>query len=87
MQKLLLVPLLILAVTFSCTTPSGEGDASSEAMKKYGQEFKGTIAKSYEESEEWWPEKKRPPAGAPNVIIFLLFGLVFQSAQVLQHYP
>ena len=25
-------------------------------------EFKGKIAKSYEESEEWWPKKKRPPA-------------------------
>ncbi len=37
-----------------------------------GQEFQGTIAKSYEESVEWWPEPTRPPEGAPNVIIFLL---------------
>jgi arylsulfatase A-like enzyme len=36
------------------------------------QEFKGKIARSYEESEEWWPERERPPKGAPNVIIFLL---------------
>ncbi len=36
------------------------------------QEFKGKIAKSYEESKEWWPEPVRPPEGAPNVIIFLL---------------
>ena len=35
-------------------------------------EFKGKIAKTYEESEESWPEKKRPPKDAPNVIIFLL---------------
>jgi arylsulfatase len=34
--------------------------------------FKGKIARSYEESEEWWPDEVRPPAGAPNVIIFLL---------------
>ena len=27
---------------------------------------------SYEESQEWWPEPVEPPAGAPNVIIFLL---------------
>ncbi|MBW1694928.1 MAG: hypothetical protein JRJ41_12445, partial [Deltaproteobacteria bacterium] len=33
-------------------------------------EFKGKIAKTYEESKEWWPEKKRPPKDAPNVIIF-----------------
>jgi len=37
-----------------------------------GQEFQGTIAKSYEDSVEWWPEPTRPPEGAPNVIIFLL---------------
>ncbi len=36
------------------------------------QEFKGKIARSYEESEEWWAERTRPPKGAPNVIIFLL---------------
>jgi arylsulfatase len=36
------------------------------------QEFKGKIARSYEESEEWWPEEVRPPEGSPNVIIFLL---------------
>lgn len=35
-------------------------------------EFKGKIAKKYEDSKEWWPEKTRPPKGAPNVIIFLL---------------
>jgi arylsulfatase A-like enzyme len=37
-----------------------------------GQEFKGKIAKSYEESKEWWAEPVMPPKGAPNVIIFLL---------------
>jgi len=35
-------------------------------------EFKGKIAKAYEDSEEWWPKKKRPPKDAPNIIIFLL---------------
>ncbi len=35
-------------------------------------EFKGKIARSYEDSVEWWAKKKRPPEGAPNVIIFLL---------------
>jgi len=36
------------------------------------QEFKGKIARRYEESEEWWAEPVTPPKGAPNVIIFLL---------------
>ncbi|MHC4573310.1 MAG: sulfatase-like hydrolase/transferase, partial [Planctomycetota bacterium] len=35
-------------------------------------EFKGKMAKKYEDSVEWWPEPVRPPEGAPNVIIFLL---------------
>jgi arylsulfatase len=35
-------------------------------------EFKGKIARSYEESEEWWADPVRPPEGAPNVVIFLL---------------
>ncbi|HIE98007.1 MAG: sulfatase-like hydrolase/transferase [Fuerstiella sp.] len=35
-------------------------------------EFKGKIAKKYEGSVEWWAPKKRPPKGAPNVVIFLL---------------
>jgi arylsulfatase A-like enzyme len=35
-------------------------------------EFGGTIARSYDDSEEWWPEEVRPPEGAPSVIIFLL---------------
>ncbi len=36
------------------------------------QEFGGTIARSYEESEEWWPEPIRPSEDAPNVLILLL---------------
>jgi arylsulfatase len=42
------------------------------SFAKYGQVFKGKIAKSYQESEEWWPSTAKPPAGTPNAIIFLL---------------
>ena len=35
-------------------------------------DFKGKIARSYDESEEWWPEPVQPPEGSPNIIIFLL---------------
>ncbi|HEY9003746.1 MAG TPA: arylsulfatase [Mucilaginibacter sp.] len=34
--------------------------------------FRGKIGKTYSESQEWWPEKKHAPKGAPNVIIFLI---------------
>ena len=36
------------------------------------QEWKGKIAKSYEDSQEWWAPEVRPPEGAPNVLILLL---------------
>jgi arylsulfatase len=35
-------------------------------------EFKGRIGRYHWESEPWWPEEPRPPAGAPNVLIVLL---------------
>ena len=35
-------------------------------------EFGGKMARSYDDSKEWWPPEKKPPEGAPNVIIFLL---------------
>ncbi len=42
------------------------------ALAAHAGEFKGKIARSYEESEEWWPTDPTPPEGAPNVIVFLL---------------
>ncbi len=58
------VSLVLVLLMTGCGTDTAELDS--------GQEFQGTIAKTYEESEEWWPEPARPPEGAPNVIIFLL---------------
>ncbi len=56
----------------ACQPPQLAEEPVSDAFAKYGQEFEGKIAQSYEESQEWWPKKKRPPEDAPNVIIFLL---------------
>lgn len=42
--------------------------------------FKGKIGKTFAESEEWWPEKKKAPAGAPNVIWFLIDDAGFGAA-------
>ncbi len=41
-------------------------------QKKTIEGFGGVIAKSYEDSEEWWADYKEPNEDAPNVIIFLL---------------
>lgn len=46
--------------------------ASNDSFERYGQEFKGKIARSYEESKEWWPEASRPRPGTPNVLVILL---------------
>jgi len=62
--------ILILAALAACQ--AGDKPEHSESFKKYGQEFKGKISKSYEESEEWWPSSPKPAEGTPNVIIFLL---------------
>lgn len=44
----------------------------SSATPALEPEFNGVIATTFEESTEWWPEKKRAPLGAPNVVYFLI---------------
>jgi len=46
--------------------------AADDSFARYGQEFKGKIAKSYEQSQEWWPSTSKPPAGTANVLLILL---------------
>ena len=83
MKKLIPILVLLLAVLVSCENKSSntEAEAFDEEFEKYGQEFHGKINMSYEESEEWWPEKKRPPKDAPNVIIFLLDDVGFAQIE------
>ena len=56
--------ILTLCVTIAIAAPA--------CGQEQVAEFKGKIAKKYEDSIEYWSPKKRPPKGAPNVIIFLL---------------
>jgi hypothetical protein len=55
----------VLAAATSVTLAFGAGAGDQP-------EFKGTMARSYQDSVEWWADPVRPPEGAPNVIIFLL---------------
>ncbi|MEK6234121.1 MAG: sulfatase-like hydrolase/transferase, partial [Planctomycetales bacterium] len=48
------------------------GAAKDRPAVSAADEFKGKIAKRFEDSVEWWPEPKAPPADSPNVVIFLL---------------
>jgi arylsulfatase A-like enzyme len=66
-QKQLLLAVIALGVMIMMTSCVTTGDGMHSTP-----EFKGKIAKSYQESKEWWPDPKEPPQGAPNVIIFLL---------------
>jgi len=72
------IPILLLSLMmFSCSggPPEGSEDSifeSSGVKQKKVEGFGGVIAEKYSDSEEWWAPEKRPPEGAPNVIIFLL---------------
>jgi hypothetical protein len=61
-MRLITTGLILTLAVASCTAPVPEAV----------QEFQGVIAKSYDESVEWWAEEVRPPEGAPNVLILLL---------------
>ena len=64
--------ILFLIVLAFAGCQSDEPASDEDAFAKYGQEFEGKIAKSYQESEEWWPSPPKPPAGTPNVVILLI---------------
>ncbi|MHC5210272.1 MAG: sulfatase-like hydrolase/transferase [Planctomycetota bacterium] len=59
-----------MLMILSLVTTHSFGCASDDRGQVEG--FGGKIARSYADSQEWWPEPVRPPEGAPNVIIFLL---------------
>ena len=62
---------LLLGILSACAQqPSLTSLTSNEQQS--GPEFKGKMAKSYANSEEWWAPEVRPKKDAPNIIIFLL---------------
>jgi arylsulfatase A-like enzyme len=57
----------------SIAEASSKAEQSQTNVQQHGNtEFKGKIAKKYEDSVEWWAPKVRPPKDAPNVIVLLL---------------
>lgn len=41
--------------------------------------FEGTVGRVFATSEPWWPERRRAPAGAPNVVIVLADDMGFSD--------
>src|SRR6266478_9058427 len=47
----------------------GEGAHMAELWEMFTHGFQGKIGTTRAESEPWWPEAKRAPKGAPNIVI------------------
>ncbi|MBA7465765.1 MAG: arylsulfatase [Bradyrhizobium icense] len=41
--------------------------------------FGGTIGRTVKESKPWWPEARKPPAGAPNILVVLFDDVGFSD--------
>jgi len=66
---------ILAALSLALGTSAWAQDAapsSDDSFAKYGQEFKGKIGRTYEESVEWYPEARKPKPGTPNVFIIYL---------------
>jgi arylsulfatase len=48
---------------------------SADKAKSFG----GTIGKTVKESKPWWPSEKKPPAGAPNILVVLFDDVGFSD--------
>ncbi|MGE0284922.1 MAG: arylsulfatase [Bradyrhizobium sp.] len=44
-----------------------------------GKSFGGTIGRTIKDSKPWWPQARKPPAGAPNILIVLFDDVGFSD--------
>ena len=72
MNRLSILFSIFFLLLIGCTQEPQNKKKESPEIEKYGQEFKGKIAKSYDQSEEWWPSSPKPEKGTPNVLLILL---------------
>ncbi len=53
-MRILKALFIFVFIVSMVSCQSGDKPDHDESLEKYGQVFKGKIAKSYEESEEWY---------------------------------
>ena len=80
MKSILSLSVICLLLLTGCASRSTV--TSPGAMDD--QQFKGKIARSYADSQEWWPEPVRPHLDAPNILILLLDDVGFAQHGLCQ---
>jgi arylsulfatase len=64
--------LLMIVFLFSCTSQTGAQKQSENTLPRDNPEFKGKISRTFEDSEQDYPQPYRALKGSPNVILVLL---------------
>jgi len=72
LQKVFSGFLILTLGLMSLLLIPAQAETADDSFAKYGQEFKGKIGRTYAESQEWYPETKKPKPGTPNVFMILL---------------
>ncbi|HVD97670.1 MAG TPA: arylsulfatase [Cytophagaceae bacterium] len=73
MKKYILGKNILLAFTSTILVAGCAQKETTEAPQDtQDQKYEGVMGKTLADSKEWWPEKKRAPKDAPNVIYFLI---------------
>lgn len=63
---------VVLAFMLGATSCTHQAEAEKRQTIASEENFKGIIGKTYAESQAYWPEKKKAPKDAPNVLLFLI---------------
>ncbi|MBW2369942.1 MAG: sulfatase-like hydrolase/transferase, partial [Deltaproteobacteria bacterium] len=77
MQKNMIKMMIACLAVAGCLAPSLAFGA--DQLSKSYEGFQGKVGRTLAESEPWWPERPKAPAGAPNVIIVLADDMGFSD--------